>query len=112
MQPYADTDFYVSIVSFHEQVQGWNTYLARARDIKGVVRAYERFQQILIDFSAAQVLPFDQHAGNLFDQMRLQGIRIGTMDLRIACIGLAGNLTILTRNRQHFAKVPGLHIED
>ena len=112
MQPYADDDFYVSIVSFHEQVQGWNAYLSRPRDMTGVVRAYDRFQQILTDFSAAQVLPFDQQAGNIFDQMRSQGIRIGTMDLRIACIGVANSLTILTRDHKHFAKVPGLQIED
>ena len=54
----------------------------------------------------------DQKTGILFEQMRSQGIRIGTMDLRIACIGLANRLTILTRDRNHFAKVRGLQIED
>jgi hypothetical protein len=31
MQAYGDDDFYVSIVSLHEQVLGWNAYLSRAR---------------------------------------------------------------------------------
>lgn len=112
MQTYTDEDFYVPIVSFHEQVLGWNAYLARARDTAGVARAYERFQQILTDFSEAQVLPFDQQACNLFDQARSAHVRIGTMDLRIACIALANNLTLLTRNHNDFAKVVGLQIED
>lgn len=34
-----EEDFYISIVSFHEQVQGWHTYLARAKDQAGVTRA-------------------------------------------------------------------------
>jgi tRNA(fMet)-specific endonuclease VapC len=33
MQPYKDEDFYVSIVSFHEQVLGWNACLPRSSDV-------------------------------------------------------------------------------
>lgn len=32
MQGYADEDFYVSVVSFHEQMLGWHTYISRAKD--------------------------------------------------------------------------------
>jgi tRNA(fMet)-specific endonuclease VapC len=56
------TAFYVSIVSFHEQVVGWNSYLNRARTITGMVSAYRMFQDILVDFVAMQVLPFDDVA--------------------------------------------------
>ena len=90
----------------------WNAYLTRARDTAGVVRAYDRFQRILTDFSEAQVLPFGQQASILFDQMRARRIRIGTMDLRIASIALACNLTILTRNHVDFSRVPSLRFED
>jgi tRNA(fMet)-specific endonuclease VapC len=41
------SDFFVSIVSFHEQVAGWNTYLHRAKDPAGVVKAYAMFETIL-----------------------------------------------------------------
>jgi len=50
MGRHAITDFHFSIISFHEQVLGWNSYLARARDQQAVIRAYRRFQQILRDF--------------------------------------------------------------
>jgi tRNA(fMet)-specific endonuclease VapC len=53
------SDFYVSIITFHEQVAGWNAYLNRARTAKAVVLAYEMFQDILANFTALQVLPFD-----------------------------------------------------
>src|SRR5438093_13740810 len=69
--------FYVSIISFHEQVLGWNAYIRGARDTAGVMGAYRMFQRILADFSKAQVLPFDQAAVAAFDTLRKQKIRIG-----------------------------------
>ena len=49
-------DFFISIVSFHEQLQGWNAYLARAKDEAGVTRAYEQRENWLHDYPQAQVL--------------------------------------------------------
>jgi len=106
------TEFYVSIVSFHEQVVGWNAYLNRARTITGVVSAYQMFHDILADFASMQVLPFDNDAGNRFESLRRQRVRIGTMDLRIASIALARGYTVLTRNLVDFEQVPDLSVED
>jgi tRNA(fMet)-specific endonuclease VapC len=105
-------DFFTPIISFHEQVLGWNTYLSRARDQKSVVRAYLMFERILADFSSAQILPFDTEAGRRFESLRQQKIRIATMDLRIAAIALTRNATLLTRNLVDFRKVPDLSVED
>jgi tRNA(fMet)-specific endonuclease VapC len=44
--------------------------------------------------------------------LRRKGIRIGTMDLRIASITLAHDATLLTRNSVDFARVPGLRFEN
>jgi len=104
--------FFVSIVSFHEQVVGWNAYLNRARAITGVVSAYQMFQDILADFVAMQVLPFDDAAGTQFEMLRRQRVRVGTMDLRIASIALVRDFTVLTRNLIDFERVPGLTVED
>lgn len=38
--------------------------------------------------------------------------RVGSMDLRIACIALAHDATLLTRNLADFEKVPGLRVEN
>jgi tRNA(fMet)-specific endonuclease VapC len=105
-------DFFVSIVSFHEQVLGWNTYIHRAKVPAGVVHGYGMFQGILADFASMQVLPFDDSAANIFQSLRKQGVRIGTMDLRIASTALAHGLRVLTRNTVDFEQVPGLGIED
>ncbi|MFO7902194.1 MAG: type II toxin-antitoxin system VapC family toxin [Pirellulaceae bacterium] len=106
------TDFYVAIVSFHEQILGWNAYIHRAKDQMGVVRGYMKLEKILINFSHAQVLPFDDAAAEIFDQLRSQRIRIGTMDLRIASIAMAVGMTVLSRNLVDFQKVPNLSVEN
>lgn len=106
------SDFFVTIVSFHEQILGWNTYIARAKDQSGVVRGYSKLEGILTDFSAAQVLPFDDVAADIFHDLRSQKVRIATMDLRIASIALATDMTVLSRNLVDFQKVPNLKVED
>lgn len=106
------SDFHVTVVSFHEQILGWNAYIARAKEQKGIIRGYRRLEQILSDFANAQVLSFDDHAAKLFEDLRRQRVRIGTMDLRIASIALATNMTVLTRNHVDFQRVPGLMFED
>ena len=58
------------------------------------------------------VLPFDQEAADLFRQFQKQRIRICTMDLKIACITIAHDATLLTRNTVDFAQVPGLRFEN
>ena len=108
----SQTDFFVAIVSFHEQILGWNAYINRAKDQMGIVRGYGKLEKILMDFSRSQVLPFDDGAAEIFDELRIQKIRIGTMDLRIASIAMATGMTVLSRNLVDFQKVPNLSVED
>jgi predicted nucleic acid-binding protein len=39
-------------------------------------------------------------------------VRIGSMDLKIACIGLVHDALVLSGNLQDFQKVPGLRVEN
>jgi tRNA(fMet)-specific endonuclease VapC len=39
-------------------------------------------------------------------------VRIGSMDLKIACVALAHDATLLTRNTTDFAQIAGLRIEN
>ena len=112
MAPHHPDDFFLSIVSFHEQMLGWNAYIGRARDRSGVIRGYGKLYDLLQDFSGWQVLRFDDAAGAQFDALRQQRIRIATMDLRIAASAIANQLTVLSRNVVDFAVVPGLMVED
>jgi len=112
MTDFEPSDFFVSIVSFHEQTAGWYTYLNRAKNTAGVARAYAMFEGILADFTSYQVLGFGIDAAEAFDEWRESGIRVGTMDLRIAAIARANMLTVLTRNGRDFKRIPGISVED
>ena len=105
-------NFFVTIISFHEQIAGWFSYLNKAKSIKEVAKGYLMFQGILKDFTSFQVLGYDDSSAKIFADMRKSKVRIGTMDLRIASIALAQGFTILTRNLVDFEKVPNLKVED
>jgi tRNA(fMet)-specific endonuclease VapC len=102
----------LTIVSFHEQVLGCHDYINRSRQPAGIVRGYAMLDRVLQTFSTAPVLPFDQAASELFDQLSGRRLRVGTMDLRIASIAISRGLILLTRNVSDFGKVPGLVTDD
>jgi tRNA(fMet)-specific endonuclease VapC len=101
-----------SIVSFHEQVLGAQTYVSRARTATGVIKGYALLAEQLQAFCAAPVLSFDAGAAAVLDNLRARRIRIATMDLRIAAIALSRGLILRTRNTRDFGQVPGLVTED
>lgn len=70
--------------------------------LRDVVKYLQRFE--IIDFSL--------DAYNRYTELRVQRIRIGTQDLRIAAIALSINAILVTRNQQDFSRVPGLVWED
>ncbi len=112
MRIYPLEKFHVTIVSFHEQVNGWNNLLQRSQLPHAIVRAYSMFEELLSDYTRLNVLSFDINAAAIFTDMRRNGVRVGTMDLRIAAIALDNGFTVLTRNVIDFGKVPGLDTED
>jgi tRNA(fMet)-specific endonuclease VapC len=66
-----------------------------------------------VNFLAAfTLLPWDAEAAELFQRLRRQGVHIGSMDLKIACIASAHDATLLTRDTVDFTRVPGLRFEN
>lgn len=122
-QPYADAllrriaewkrdRFFVTIVSFHEQVLGWNAFINKGNRRDRIVNGYAKYAELLREYSKLQVLHFDDHAADRFESLRQQRVRIATMDLRIAAIALTQDMTVLTRNGVDFAQVPDLRWEN
>jgi tRNA(fMet)-specific endonuclease VapC len=101
-----------AIVSFHEQVLGAHALINRSRDARAVLRGYEWLGRILAFYSSRIVLPFDEAAAREYGRLASGRLRVATMDLRIASIALSRGLTLLTRNRRDFGKIPGLSTED
>jgi tRNA(fMet)-specific endonuclease VapC len=63
-----------------------------------------------------EVLGFDEACAERFGKLRVElqraGITIAPMDLLIASVALAHDLTLVTHNTAHFQNIPGLHLED
>ena len=76
------------------------------------VNAYTELVALLDFFSRWSVLPFEQNAATRFEQLRGDGVRIGSMDLKIACIALVHNALVLTANLRDFQRVPELRVEN
>ncbi len=52
------------------------------------------------------------HYGHSLALLRRRGEVIATMDLLIASVSLAAGASLVTRNRKHFDRVPGLKLID
>src|SRR5688500_14863422 len=69
---HADDDFFVTVVSLHEEFLGWSSYISKAKKVDDVVKGYDRFLKILRDFEVSQILPFDDKAAQRFAHRRQQ----------------------------------------
>jgi len=99
-------------ISVEEQMRGWLGLIRRYPDVQRQVPSYERLIRLFDFFAQWQILPFDEAAANQFTRLRRQGIRIGTMDLKIAAIVVVRGGTLLSGNSRDFDQVPGVHVED
>jgi tRNA(fMet)-specific endonuclease VapC len=93
-------------------LRGWLAQIARLKDVHGQIDAYRRLQRRLEFFAAWRVLPWTADAADRFKELRSQRLRIGTMDLKIACIVLSWDAVLLSRNLADFRKIAGLRVED
>ena len=101
-----------TIITVEEQLRGWLAEIHRLADPNRQIPAYQRLQERIEFFARWTVLPWDAAAAESFLNFRRQGLRIGSMDLKIACIALVHDSTLLTRNTSDFARVPGSRVED
>ena len=106
------TDSATTIITVEEQLAGRIAQIRSQRLLHNQLVYYHRLNDHVDFFAAWLVLPFDTEAADLVLNFRSKGIRIGTMDLKIAAITMVHDATLLTRNTVDFAKVPGLKFEN
>ena len=93
-------------------MKGLLARIAKAKSVEDEERAYAALGERLNVLASFVYLPWDREAAALFTKLRKTGIRIGSMDLKIACIVMAHDAVLLTRNTVDFEKVPGLKFEN
>jgi predicted nucleic acid-binding protein len=86
-------------------------YGASRRDSERLIRQVRELIR-----GALTVLPFDESAAEVYGSLRArleaEGRRLDEPDMRIASIALARDLTLVTGNVRHFARVPDLSVEN
>jgi tRNA(fMet)-specific endonuclease VapC len=110
----SDLPAVIPIISVQERIGGM---LARINQIKStsideLAMAYQSLANLTEFLAGFTRLPFDRESAARFLKLRNQGVRIGAMDLRIACIVIEHDAVLLTRNTVDFGKVPGLKFEN
>jgi tRNA(fMet)-specific endonuclease VapC len=110
MKASPDQEIGTTIISVEEQWRGWFAVVARHRDVRKQVKPYQELVELQAFLSDWTILPFDDAAADRFEQNR--GVRIGSMDLKIASIALVHDALVLSANLQDFQKVPGLRVEN
>ena len=94
----------ISVITYGEIYEG----VYYGRDPAAAERGFRQFLR------AVTVLPTTRtimrRFARLRGDLRALGQLIGDMDLLIAATALAADLTLVTRNRRHFARIPDLRL--
>jgi len=101
-----------SVITAEESLRGWLARVNAAMTPEELVNAYGNLDHLIGTLGVLIRLPLDGDAAQRFQVFRKQGIRIATLDLRIACICLEHDATLLTRNIRDFSKIPDLKMEN
>jgi tRNA(fMet)-specific endonuclease VapC len=99
-------------INIEETMRGRLAVLARVLAGAKHVQAYAHLVAAEQMFRLFPLVPFDSNSEAQFQQLRAAGLRVGTLDLKIAAIALTKGLAVLTRNRSDFGRVPGLTLAD
>lgn len=102
----------VGIVTVEERMRGWLSAIAKEKTALRQVFGYRELAGLFEFYKSFAIVPFDEAAANVFEGLKRQRLKLGTMDLKIAATALARGALLLSANRQDFARVPGLRVEN
>ncbi len=102
----------VAIITVEERMRGWLAVIAKEKLALRQVVAYRELALLFEFYAEFEIVPFDEAAARQFDDLRLQKLRIGARDLKIAATALVNQAFLLSANRTDFEKVPGLRVEN
>ena len=125
-----DTDFLIAILRGDEkaikkqkELEGARTELyttlINAHELfKGAYRSKKPIESLrIVDdmLENVRLLNFDLHSsrltGEIAEELKRKGTRIGELDVLIAGIALAHNEKLITKNTREFSRIPSLKIE-
>ena len=107
-----NADAVTTVISVEEELGGWLAKVNKCRESDLQIHIYGLLTERVNFLARWTIIQIDSESLAQFRTFRKQGIRIGTQDLKIACIALAHDATVLTRNLVDFQQVPGLRVEN
>jgi tRNA(fMet)-specific endonuclease VapC len=102
----------LSVVTVEEALRGRLGALSQAQTPAQRIARYALLRASVQLVNQFPIAAYDQVAEDQFQQLKAQRLHVGSQDLKIAAVALVNKLTLLTRNRQDFSKVPGLTLSD
>jgi len=100
----------VPIVVVEEHMRSWLAQIHRASDVHRQIVPYLRLGKLIAFLVNAAVVNWNEPAADRFIRLRHLRNRIGSQDLKIACIALANDARLLSANLRDFEQVPGLRV--
>src|SRR5688572_27152369 len=98
MEGAGQEEFATSIVTVEEIMRGWLAVIHRERQVARQTNAYSRLGDLFEFLAEWEILPFDNRVAEEFERRRSSGVRIGSMDLKIAATALVHDALLLTAN--------------
>ncbi len=89
-------------------------FLLKAADAEQVIRAQDWLERSETLLRQLVIVPFSAGAVREFKRLHKQkaGKKIGHADLLVACVALANQATLVTRNLRHFRQFTNLDLEN
>jgi tRNA(fMet)-specific endonuclease VapC len=103
-----------TIISRIEILRGRFDFVIGAADGQQLQRAQQWLDQSERDLLKFAIVPIDEATAGEFDHLRSNKKlrKIGRADLLIACIAIAHQATLVSRNLRDFRLVPNLRVEN
>ena len=101
-----------TVITVHESVMGWHTYLLKARGPADIAFGYAELARSVRGFTRMTILEYPVAAVARFESLKRLKLNIGNNDVRIAAIALEAGGIVITRNLRDFRRVSGLACED
>jgi tRNA(fMet)-specific endonuclease VapC len=103
----------ISAITRAEVLKGRIEYLLKAADKAHWLRAYDFLVRTEERLAKVEIIPVTESAADYFDRLRVtRKQKKNHADLLIACIALAHDATLVTRNRKDFQNISNLRFEN
>lgn len=95
----------ISIITYYEILGGLK--------FKNAERQIKEFEEFIANNTIIHISEESAKiSGDVYADLRLKGITIGTSDILIAGIAIENELTLITNNERHYESIKGLKIEN